>query len=127
MRLSKKVFRITVITAFFIGFVTQLFFGAVGIYGTVLSKYLTFTVVVPLYVVSLLWFFNHVRLKSKILIILVSMLFSVLFGEIAMILHPLLGGAHTEMYGLVFLMVIPFSLVFGLITGTIISFLLDRF
>jgi hypothetical protein len=126
MRLSRKTFSIVVIS-FIIGLITQLIsISSVNYSGSFFSKYLNFTTIIPLYIISLVYFLYFSNIKNKLLIIIISVIFSVFFGELAMIMHLLTGGEYTEMYSMVFYMMIPPSIIFGIISGIIISLLINK-
>lgn len=127
MRLSRKTFSIVIISFTIIGLITQLISASsINYSGSFFSKYLNFTTIIPIYIVSLIYFLYFSNTKNNFLIIIISIIFSVLFGELAMIMHLLTGGEYTEMYSMVFYMIIPPAIIFGIVSGIIISLLINK-
>jgi uncharacterized membrane protein len=67
MRLSRKTFSIVVISFIIIGLITQLIsISSVNYSGSFFSKYLNFTTIIPLYIISLVYFLYFSNIKNKL-------------------------------------------------------------
>ncbi|MFA5174026.1 MAG: hypothetical protein WC438_02495 [Candidatus Pacearchaeota archaeon] len=127
MRLSKGKLWILIIGSFILGFVAQSFFISdasrnVGFF----NKYLGFTILIPLFVFLFVIYLQISKIKSKISIIILSIIMFEIILILNMKLYSLSGGPTSDMYGIIFFIGFIPALIIGLFYGILIAYSLDK-
>lgn len=77
----------------------------------VFNKYLGFTLFLPLFGL----FFHSFKIKSKSMIVFISIFIAIIIHFSNFMLYPYTGGVTGNMYGIVFIYGLPIAMLFGVL------------